>query len=66
MTDLDLLSVLNSEVLLPETRKINFYAPSFMYYRTAYYGSSTMDFPTISVTGKGCSLKCRHCGGLVL
>ena len=66
MTDRDLLSILNSERLLPETRKINFYAPSFMYYRTAHYCSSTMDFPTISVTGKGCSLKCRHCGGLVL
>ncbi|PIU58625.1 radical SAM protein, partial [Candidatus Bathyarchaeota archaeon CG07_land_8_20_14_0_80_47_9] len=47
-------------------KKIHFYAPSFMYYKTRYYCSSAMDFPTISVTGKGCGLKCKHCGGRVL
>jgi uncharacterized radical SAM superfamily protein len=47
-------------------RKIRFYAPSFMYYKTSYYCSSPTDFPTISVTGKGCALKCKHCGGRVL
>ena len=46
--------------------KIRFYAPSFMYYRTSYYCSSPSDFPTISVTGESCALKCRHCGGKVL
>jgi uncharacterized radical SAM superfamily protein len=66
MDEQDLLSLLNSGRLLLETRKISFYAPSFMYYRTAYYCSSASEFPTISVTGKGCALKCRHCGGLVL
>ena len=47
-------------------KKIHFYAPSFMYYQTSYYRSSPADFPTISVTGKGCGLKCKHCGGRVL
>jgi hypothetical protein len=47
-------------------KKIHFYAPSFMYYKTSYYCSSPADFPTISVTGKGCGLKCKHCGGRVL
>jgi hypothetical protein len=47
-------------------RKIHFYAPSFMYYKTSYYCSSPKDFPTISVTGKGCALECKHCGGRVL
>lgn len=47
-------------------RKIYFYAPSFMYYKTDYYHSSPTDFPTISVTGKGCALNCKHCGGKVL
>jgi uncharacterized radical SAM superfamily protein len=47
-------------------RKIRFYAPSFMYYKTSHYCSSTVDFPTISITGKGCALRCKHCGGLVL
>jgi len=47
-------------------RKIHFYAPSFMYYKTSYYCSSPNEFPTISVTGKGCALKCKHCDGKVL
>lgn len=47
-------------------RKIYFYAPSFMYYRTGDYCSSPAAFPTISVTGKSCSLQCKHCGGKVL
>ena len=47
-------------------RKLRFYAPSFMYYRTSYYGSSPSAFPTISVTGESCVLKCQHCGGKVL
>lgn len=47
-------------------RKIRFYAPSFMYYKTSYFCSSPTDFPTISITGRGCSLNCKHCGGIVL
>jgi uncharacterized radical SAM superfamily protein len=47
-------------------KKIYFYAPSFMYYKTSYYCSSPTDFPTISVTGRSCALKCKHCGGKVL
>jgi len=47
-------------------KKIHFYAPSFMYYKTSYYHSSPTDFPTISVTGESCALNCKHCGGKVL
>jgi len=47
-------------------KKIHFYAPSFMYYKTSYYCSSPTTFPTISVTGKGCALNCKHCEGKVL
>jgi len=47
-------------------KKIHFYAPSFMYYKTGYYQSSRADFPTISVTGASCALKCKHCNGKVL
>lgn len=47
-------------------KRIHFYAPSFMYYRTSYCRSSPSEFPTISVTGKGCSLSCGHCGGKIL
>ena len=47
-------------------KKIHFYAPSFMHYKTSYYCSSENDFTTLSVTGKGCALNCKHCGGKVL
>lgn len=47
-------------------KNVRFYAPSFMYYKTKYFCSSSKDFPTISVTGKGCALKCKHCEGKVL
>ncbi|MEM2466821.1 MAG: radical SAM protein [Candidatus Bathyarchaeia archaeon] len=49
-----------------ERKSIYFYAPSFAYYKTAYFHSSCKDFPTISVTGRGCALNCKHCGGKVL
>jgi uncharacterized radical SAM superfamily protein len=47
-------------------RKICFYAPSFMYYKTKHYCSSSKIFPSISITGSACALKCKHCGGKVL
>lgn len=47
-------------------RKIRFYAPSFIYYKTDYYCSSPSAFPSISVTGSSCALKCKHCDGRVL
>ena len=47
-------------------KKIRFYAPSFIYYKTKRYRPSPMAFPSISVTGSFCALKCRHCGGVIL
>ncbi|MGB9676551.1 MAG: radical SAM protein [Candidatus Bathyarchaeales archaeon] len=61
-----LMALLDSGVLAAKPKCISFYAPSFMYYKTSYYCSSPRDFPTISVTGSGCALKCKHCGGKVL
>jgi len=37
-----------------------------MYYRSKYFKPSRFVFPSISVTGKGCSLNCKHCGGRIL
>ena len=66
-TEQELTDLLNSETLVPQPKKIRFYAPSFTYYKTAAFcSSSTKDFPTISVTGNGCALNCKHCGGKVL
>ena len=62
----ELDDLLNSETLVPEPRKIRFYAPSFTYYKTASFCSSPTYFPTVSVTGNGCALNCKHCGGKVL
>lgn len=47
-------------------KKIRFYAPSFIHYKTDYYRSSPTTFPSISVTGSTCSLMCKHCSGIVL
>jgi uncharacterized radical SAM superfamily protein len=66
MSDEELFKLLESGVFHSKTRKVHFYAPSFMYYKTGYFRSSSRDFPTISVTGKGCALNCKHCGGKVL
>jgi lipoyl synthase len=66
MNEKELSVFLEKNLLRSRTNEIRFYAPSFMYYKTSYYRSSPTIFPTISVTGKGCALNCKHCGGLVL
>jgi uncharacterized radical SAM superfamily protein len=62
----DLNNLINSEELLRSPRKIRFYVPSFAYYNNSKLFGSNKEFPTISVTGKVCSLNCRHCEGKVL
>jgi len=66
MNEEQLRRLLDTGMPILNPKKMRFYAPSFMYYKTTYYCSSSKDFPTISVTGKGCALKCKHCGGRVL
>jgi hypothetical protein len=66
MKDEELLDALDSGLFLSKNKAIRFYAPSFMYYKTNHYCSSSKDFPTISITGRSCSLRCKHCGGKVL
>jgi len=66
LNEKELLKILDSDSLPKRSREIRFYAPSFMYYKTKYYCPSSRDFPTISVTGSGCALNCKHCGGRVL
>jgi uncharacterized radical SAM superfamily protein len=66
MTEEQLKKLLDTGMPTRSPKHVRFYAPSFMYYKTRYYCSSAKDFPTISVTGKGCALECKHCGGKVL
>ena len=62
-----LLKILNSDSLNPKNhRKITFYAPSFMHYKSSFHSPSKNCFPTFSVTGKSCALNCKHCGGKLL
>jgi len=66
MDKTELLTFLKNNQNTLRLKRIHFYAPSFMYYKTRYYCSSPRDFPTISITGKGCALECKHCAGKVL
>lgn len=66
LNEKELLTLLESGAFKPRHREIRFYAPSFTYYKTKNYCSSTTDFPTISITGNACALNCKHCGGKVL
>lgn len=66
LNEKELLNLLESDFLKPKHKEIRFYAPSFTYYKTKHYYSSPNSFPTISVTGTSCALKCKHCGGKVL
>jgi uncharacterized radical SAM superfamily protein len=66
MTDEQLLRFVHKGTLSSDPKRIHFYAPSFMYYKTSYYCSSPTDFPTISLTGGACALKCGHCNGRIL
>jgi uncharacterized radical SAM superfamily protein len=47
-------------------KKIRFYAPSFVHYESSEFHSSPIAFPSISVTGKFCALRCKHCLGKIL
>jgi uncharacterized radical SAM superfamily protein len=62
----ELQALLDSGELKTQSGTIRFYAPSFTYYKTKHFCSSTNEFPTISITGNSCALNCRHCGGKVL
>jgi uncharacterized radical SAM superfamily protein len=62
----EFVKLLDSKVFMQKNREIHFYAPSFTYYKNGLFCSSLKTFPTISVTGTGCALNCKHCGGSVL
>ncbi len=66
LNETEFRALLDSESLKPRQNTIRFYAPSFTYYKTKHYCSSTNSFPTISITGNACALNCKHCGGKVL
>ena len=66
LNEKELLTLLETGTFKPMHKEIRFYAPSFTYYKTKNYCSSTTDFPTISITGNACALNCKHCGGKVL
>ena len=62
----ELVSLIERGAFPNLTGKIQFYAPSFVYYKNKYFHSSHESFPSISITGSSCALKCQHCNGKVL
>ena len=47
--------------------KMAFYAPGMVHYETDFHDATDpYRFPSISVTGKGCSLNCEHCSANLL
>ena len=62
----ELVSLIERGDIPNRTEKIRFYAPSFVYYKTKHFRSSPNAFPSISITGSSCALKCKHCNGKVL
>jgi uncharacterized radical SAM superfamily protein len=62
----EFISLVEKGRFLNRGEKIRFYAPSFVYYKTNYFRSSPNAFPSISITGSSCALKCKHCNGKVL
>jgi uncharacterized radical SAM superfamily protein len=62
----EFISLVEQGRFLNRGEKIRFYAPSFVYYKTNYFRSSPNAFPSISITGSSCALKCKHCNGKVL
>lgn len=66
MPKTELVNLINSGALTNRTGKIRFYAPSFVNYSNKYFRSPHEAFPSISITGSSCALKCKHCNGRVL
>jgi hypothetical protein len=62
----ELVSLIEEGNFPNRTGKIRFYAPSFVYYKSKYFRSPPNAFPSISITGSSCALKCKHCNGKVL
>jgi len=62
----ELVSLIEAGAIPNQTGKIRFYAPSFVHYKNKYFQSSHDAFPSLSITGSSCALKCEHCNGKVL
>ncbi|MCW4017046.1 MAG: radical SAM protein [Candidatus Bathyarchaeota archaeon] len=62
----ELVNLIESGTFSNKAKQIQFYAPSFVHYKNKYFRSSHNSFPSISITGSSCALKCKHCNGKVL
>ena len=66
MSKKEIVSLIESGAVPNRQGTIRFYAPSFVHYKNKYFRTSHNAFPSISITGSSCSLKCKHCNGKVL
>ncbi|HDQ06106.1 MAG TPA: radical SAM protein [Candidatus Bathyarchaeota archaeon] len=62
----EVVSLIEERNFPNRTGKIRFYAPTFAYYKSKHFRSAPNAFPSISITGSSCALKCKHCNGKVL
>ena len=62
----ELVKLIENGGISSTTGTIRFYAPSFVHYKNKYFRSPHNAFPSISITGSSCALKCKHCNGKVL
>lgn len=62
----EFVSLIENGVFSNRTGKIRFYAPSFVHYKNKFFHTPRDTFPSISITGSSCALKCEHCKGKVL
>ncbi len=66
MSNQELVSLIENGAFSHKSKKIHFYAPSFVHYKNQFFCSSRNSFSSISVTGSSCSLNCKHCDKKVL
>jgi uncharacterized radical SAM superfamily protein len=63
MSEKPLLSFLNTNAVNSKRRHVTFYIPGFSV--QGHHGKPDA-FPTLSITGKRCALRCKHCEAKVL
>jgi len=50
----------------PLRKKVSFFATSNYHYEIAPYCFKGTDFPVVSITGRWCALRCKHCNARIL
>ncbi|MCL1965891.1 MAG: hypothetical protein FWF66_02010 [Candidatus Bathyarchaeota archaeon] len=60
------VELLDSNVFMQKNRNVHFYTPNFTCTKNSSIDAPQETFPSISITGTKCALKCKHCKGHLL